>query len=1033
MTDRSVRAVRWLRAAPIILLLSVVAATAWFLDRGYQVRVSHAGRDASLSAANRAVSGAGPAERTRWNDLYAQLPLSFESNDGQTDERVKFLSRGRDYELFLTGNEAVLEFANRQPKAKAQKSIATARNSRPERSGSVLELKLAGANAAPRMEGMDELPGKSNYFIGNKPSNWRPGVANYARVRYNNIYSNTDLVFYGHQRQLEYDFVAKPGADPHAIALQIRGADRASLDASGNLVVESSGTQMRFDRPSLYQEGSAGRITVQGGYVLGPSLGGIREVRFKVGTYDPSKTLVIDPSLTYSTYLGGSDNDQANGITVDTAGNAYVTGQTFSSNFPLQAPEQGTCPPASSTAVCGTSTGKSDVFVSKINSAGTALAYSTFIGGSFLDFGVSISVDPSGNAYVTGQTDSTDFPLKNAFQTTGNTLGDVFVTELNPAGSALVYSSYLGGTGTSLGQGIVADAAGNAYIVGTTTAADFPTVGAYQKTAQGGSDVFVAQIAPAGASLKYSTYLGGAGNDNGNGIAVAGGNVYITGQTQSNNFPTASAYQAAYGGQGDAFVAKLVLSGANVTLGYSTFLGGTSADEAWAIALDASSNVYVAGATTSTDFPSASPFQAALPGGTGSHAFVSKLDPTGTKLVYSTYLGGSGSDTARGISVDTSGVAHVVGYTTSTNFPTANPIQNTYAGNTDAFLTRINSMGCGLAFSTYLGGKATDEALAVRADSAGNSYLAGFTGSNDFPTASPFQSATRGNNDAIVAKVPAITAGNTCLAPTALVFPAQESLSASTAMNVTLTNDGNADLTISSIAVAGPFSQTNTCGSSVSMGQNCSISVVFNPTAAGPGTGSLTVTDNAAGASSATQTVALSGTGTDFGIEISPGSASISAGQSATFGVTIQPSSQFNQSITLTCNTTVLAGTCSITPGSITPSGGAAATASVTVNSTSGSAPPVGFGGPKPPFGWILALTSIGMILAGGWARRMQGRRALASFAVLALAMLLVMGWAGCGVNNSPPSHTPPGNYTVNVTATAGALVHSIRAQVTVQ
>jgi hypothetical protein len=1031
MKDGSVRSAHWLRRPVQFILFLTIVAVAILSVSNSSWRDLPLGQRASKASSNlrsAEASAVNAAERTHWKDLYAQLPLSFEANGGQAGKQVKFVSRGRGYALFLTPREAVLELQGRD-------SRLDARNSQVQAPGSALRMQLAGANPRTRVQGIDELPGKSNYFTGNTPSKWRTGVANYARVRYEEVYPGIDLVFYGNQRRLEYDFVAKPGADPQAIALKVRGAGHARVDSSGNLVLELAGRQVVFDRPLLYQDGAAGKASVQGGYTLGTPRAGVQEVRFQVGDYDRSRALVIDPSLTYSTYLGGSDNDQANGIAIDSAGNAYITGQTFSSNFPVQAPEQGTCPPAGSTAVCSSATGKSDVFVSKINAAGTALVYSTYLGGSFLDFGVAIAVDPAGDAYVTGETLSTDFPLKNAFQTTGDTLGDAFITEFNPSGSALVYSTYLGGTGTSIGQGIAADSGGNAYVVGTTNATDFPVAGAYQSTNQGESDVFVAKIAPLGASKLYSTYLGGAGNDTGTAIAVGpAGNAYVTGQTMSNNFPTATPYQSSYGGLGDAFVTKLILSGAKVTLGYSTYLGGTNADEAWGIALDSSNNAYVTGATSSIDFPSASPFQANLPGGTGQHAFVSKLSTSGTTLVYSTYLGGTGSDTARAIAVDSAGVAHVVGYTTSSNFPTANPIQNTYAGNTDAFLARINSMGCGLAFSTFLGGKSTDEALGVAVDHSGNSYLTGLTGSNDFPTASPFQGATHGNNDAILAKVPAISAPNTCVSPTALVFPAQEATTASSALNVTLTNDGTGDLSTTSIGATGPFTETNTCGSSVAAGQNCTIGVVFTPTASGPANGTLTITDNAAGASSAEQNVALSGTGTDFALAITPAVAAISAGQSATFTLTLTSSLLFTDAVTLTCNSTVLAGTCTISPGSITPSGGASATATVTATSSSSlPPPPSGFGNRTPPLGWPLGFLALGLLVSAAWARRTGSRRLWANLVVLAGVSLLAMAWFGCGVNNSAPTHTPPGNYTVTITGTAGSLSHAQRAQITVQ
>jgi len=978
------------------------------------------------------LSGSDAAKGSRWNGVYSHLPLSFEANDGQSAPQVKFLSRGPGYALFLTSHEAVLEVAGDGAKGRATGGHA--------RAASAVHLELAGSNPRATAEGLEPLPGRSNYFVGNNPAKWRTGVTNYARVLYHDVYPGIDLVYYGNQRQLEYDFVVSPGADPSAIHLRVRGPESVSLDAEGNLALVAGGSRVLFHQPVIYQGSGAGRRQVQGGYLLGrsPRSGAARSVqnvRFQVGAYDRTQPLVIDPtlSLTYSTYLGGSASDVAYAIAVDSSGNAYITGQTYSANFPVKSP----LPDGSTCAKCNPSFGLSDVFVAKINSAGSALVYSTYLGGSSVDVGTAVAVDSSGNAYVTGDTNSTDFPTTSGvFQTTGDIFGDAFVAELNPTSSALVFSTFLGGSNTDAANAIAVGASGSIYVAGSTASTNFPLEGAYQSTLKGTSNVFVSEIEPGGAKLTYSTYLGGAGQDVAYGIAVSSSDVYVAGETTSNNFPTASAYQSSYGGQGDAFITKLVFSGANITLGYSTFLGGTNADVAFAIALDSSGDAYVTGDTQSSNFPTQNAFQTKLAGGSTQAAFVAELSSSGSTLDYSTYLGGGGTDTGYGVAVDTSGVAHVVGSTTSANFPTLNPIQTAYNGNTDAFLTRLNPQGCGLEFSTYLGGSATDVARGVATDSSGDTYLAGYTGSNNFPTQSPFQAATGGNNDAFLAKVPSVSGGvpSVCFSPSALTFSAQASTTTSAAMNVTLTNEGSAELAITSIAATGPFAETNTCGSSVAAGANCTISVTFSPTQSGQLSGTVTVTDNVGGASSVTQTVGLQGVGTDFALAMTPATASLTAGQSETFTLTLTPSQDFTDEVTLSCNTSpaIPAGMCTISPTSITPTTFSNYTATVTVTTTASSLTPPGLGNRRPPFTWLVVLLAAGLLAAGAWARRTGARRLSFRFVAVAGIALLVFAWFGCGVSNGPATHTPPGNYTIAVTGVDGTLNHVIHSVLTV-
>ena len=677
---------------------------------------------------------------------YARLPLSFEANQGQSDEQVKFLSRGRGYSLFLTSTEAVLSLISPQNAPSAQRDIPTLYSaasassavSPPKQESAVLRMRLVGVNPAPQVVGLGELPGKSNYFIGNDPEKWRTNVAQYRKVKYRNVYPGIDLVYYGtNQRQLEYDFIVAPGHDPKAIALKFEGADNLEVDAQGDLLVHLGDEEVRFQKPYVYQESSEARQEIAGGYLLKDK----DEVAFEVASYDATKPLIIDPVLTYSTYIGGSGDETIGTLTVDEAGNFYKAGTTSSADFPTESPFQ---------AANG---GNIDAYVTKLNPEGSALVYSTYLGGSGDDTLFRIAVDVDGNAYVTGNTSSTDFPTEGPFQATnGGGPTDAFVTKLNATGSGLVWSTYVGGSGSETGQGIAVDDDGNTYVSGPTSSTDFPTANPLQAVSGGDQDAFVIKLNPAGSALVYATYLGGSGADLGNELAIdAAGNAYVTGQTDSTDFPTLNPLQAVPGGNRDAFVTKLNAAGSMLL--YSTYLGGSDLEFSFDIAVDGGGNAYVTGRTRSTDFPvTAGAFQTSKAGG-GTDVLVTKLNASGSELVYSTYLGGTRGETAFGIAVDTAGNAYVAGVTTSTDFPTANPFQATNAGGGDGFVTKLNANGSALVYSTYLGGSGRDVAIIAPVAFAGNAYVTGDTTSLDFPTVNPLQAANAGGNDNFVAKI----------------------------------------------------------------------------------------------------------------------------------------------------------------------------------------------------------------------------------------------------------------------------------------
>lgn len=642
---------------------------------------------------------------------WGNIPLSFEPNAGQAAGPVRYLARGSSYTLYLAGGEAVLAGHNQAP----------------------LRTKLSGANLSAPITGEAPQASTSNYFAGSDPRKWHPSVPNFGRVRYTGVYPGIDLVFYGKDGNLEYDWMVAPGADPGHIGMIFEGADRLRIDREGDLVISAGDHEYRHKKPAIYQTVRGKRVAVAGAWTLHGNEG-----RFRIGRYDHGKELVIDPPLIYSTYHGGSGLDYGYAIAVDSIGNTYVTGGAGSSNFPTAGPLQSNL------------RGVEDVFVTKINPSGSAKLYSTYLGGGGPDEGRGIAVDAQGNAYITGSAGSLDFPTKNAIQGTAAGSGDAFLTKLNATGSALVYSTYLGGIGQDAGAAVAVDAAGNAYVAGTTFSADFPTRNPFQAAKGAQQDAFVAKINPGGTAWLYVTYLGGNNVDEGNGIAVdAAGSAYVTGYTASTNFPVASPFRGANTGGVDAFVSKLNPAGS--ALVYSTYLGGSGTDYGTAIAVDSSGSAYVTGLTASDDFPLASPIDATL----GSHAvddaFVAKFSASGSSLVYSTYLGGGSEDAPYAIAIDQAGNAYITGRTNSSDFPLTNAIQATRTA-FDMFVTELDAAGSSRLFSTFIGGSGSESGRGIAVDRLGNIHVAGEGTSTDFPVARALQGANGGGaaQDALV-------------------------------------------------------------------------------------------------------------------------------------------------------------------------------------------------------------------------------------------------------------------------------------------
>ncbi len=672
-----------------------------------------------------AMYGAHPSATT------VHRPLVFEPNQGQARRDVKFLGRSGRYTLVFRAAE--VQFQS-------------------------FRMRLAGANPQARMEGLDRLPGRSFYYLGNDPSRWQTGLPQFARLRYRDIYPGIDVVFYGKTAEVEYDLLVAPHADLDRVCLSFDGARGLSVDANGDLRIEFRDGVLWQKKPVIYQESRGVRRQIRGNYVVED-----RQVRIAVEGRDPERLLVIDPVIVYATYFGGSGDEQPCRVAVDTAGNAYVTGTTTSLDFPA-------VPKTSSSATRG---GR-DVFVTKLDPAGKNVLYSVILGGSNNDGSFGIAVDPAGNAYLTGDTLSINFPTKNAYQSSNKGAWDAFVTKLDPSGN-LVYSTYLGGgqrepyqfDPNDDGFAIVADAAGNAYVTGMSASTDFPVTRPIPGPALDQGEAFIAEFGPAG-NLVYSTLLGGSGWDAGFGIALGGsGTVWVAGASTSPDLPvTPGVLQTRFAGGdawGDAWVAKINLLGsAQNTVLALTYLGGSGDDDLYSLQVDSSGNVYVAGLTMSPDFPvTTGALQTKFGGGIDSaDAWVAKLNPTLTSRLFVTYFGGAGDDGAESLALDASGNVYVLGYASSPGLTPLslgnNPgaLQAGYGGNKDAFLLELNPAGTAASYFTYIGGSGTDEGRGLALDGSGNLYLVLITGSANMPVVRPaLQPTIAGGDEAFLMRV----------------------------------------------------------------------------------------------------------------------------------------------------------------------------------------------------------------------------------------------------------------------------------------
>ena len=699
----------------------------------------------------------------------ANLPLYFEASSGQSDIPAQFMARGHDYQFLISPAEAKILLRNT------------------DAGSAIVRMQFIGANPQAQIRGDAELRGKINYLTGNDPAHWQTGVATFAKVQVGELYPGINLVYYGNQQQLEYDFTIAPGANPDAIAIHFTGTDRISINSRGDLVLKLANGEVRQPKPLIYQTTDGTRKEIEGGYRLLNA----HTAAFTLGNYDRTSPLVIDPELSYSTYFGGTSGETAWAVAVNTNdGSIYVTGETLSQllrtngtsfAFPI--------PGAFQTSFQGGKL-RGDAFVARFNSSGTNLIYLTYLGGNADDGAFGIAVDGAGDAFVTGFTDSPNFPVTaNAIQPaisgvankqTGFYAVDAFVTELNPGGSNLIYSTYLGGSGSDAANAIALDSFTNAYVAGFTYSSNFPVTGnAFQKKLACtntfvNANAFIAKIGPGGSNLLYSTYFGGSNFDEAFSIAVDSSNyVYVTGYTASTNFPNTNAFQKHLNGSAqktsadDGFVAKFDPTGTNLL--YSSFLGGTNTDLAYGIAVDNNGGAYVTGWTVSTNFPNTVGTNVTglysyvttntLNIGLATNVFLTKItNGTQAGIAWSVVFGGYRVDVGQGVAVDPAGNVFVVGSTSSTNFPcfptnAINNLRSTNSGNSDVFVTALNSTGTSLLYSIRLGGTGNDFGYGIAVDPLDNAYIVGQTYSTNFPALNAYQTFRNGTNDTFLAKI----------------------------------------------------------------------------------------------------------------------------------------------------------------------------------------------------------------------------------------------------------------------------------------
>jgi len=673
-----------------------------------------------------------PQEQKAISENFGQLPLHFEVNKGQAAQDVCFISRSGGRALLLKQNETQLVLQNKK-------------NKQPD----VLKMKLANANDNPTVEGLDELVGRTNYFISNDETKWKKDIPTYKRVKYSNVYDGVDLIYYGNQRELEYDFIVAPNTNPDVIKLKFENAKDITIDANGDLILKVGNHTIRQHPPVTYQEINGRRKEIQSNYRIAKIKSAIRwsqsaiEVGFAVADYDKTVPLIIDPVISFSTLLGGSAGDDfftieaGFSITSDASGNVYVAGITPSADFPRLNPYQ------------ANSGGSYDAFITKLNPTGTTLLYSTFFGGNDEDRIYSIALGATNEIFVAGFTYSTNFPTKTPFQANNRGLNDGFIAKFTSSGE-LSYSTYIGGAGQDSANFIKNEGSNIVAFAGSTSSGDFPVMNAIQPNNAGGTDFIAGKLNLSNNTLIFSTYLGGALNESmifSAGALDSSGNIYVGGVSNSSNYPTTpNAFQTEHNGSDDVVVTKINPTGNSLV--YSTYIGGNLIDSADALAVDSNGNAHVTGFTRSANYPLRRAIQTQL---RDVDSFVTKLNASGSDIVYSTLLGGTNLERGSGIATDANGNCYVTGRSNSGDFPTRRALRPP-RGLDDVFISRFNRDGA-MVFSTLLGGSSNDNAFGISTDANNNAYVTGRATINFFTTAGAFQRTPGGQADAFVAKI----------------------------------------------------------------------------------------------------------------------------------------------------------------------------------------------------------------------------------------------------------------------------------------